>query len=74
MSGYNVVITFLATGTYGTVSASITASCMLYSFPSIRITLLVGIGGGIARPETDHDLRLGGIAVSQPTGSNRGMI
>ncbi|RLL95993.1 hypothetical protein CFD26_106093 [Aspergillus turcosus] len=71
---HNVVITSLAAGVYGTTSAATTASCMLSSFPHIRIGLLVGIGAGIARPEEGRDIRLGDIAVSQPQGSNGGVI
>jgi nucleoside phosphorylase len=71
---HNVVITSLAAGVYGTTSAATTASCMLSSFPHIRIGLLVGIGVGIPRPEEGRDIRLGDIAVSQPQGSNGGVI
>jgi nucleoside phosphorylase len=71
---HNVVITSLAAGLYGTTSAATTASCMLSSFPHIRIGLLVGIGAGIARPEDGRDIRLGDIAVSQPQGSSGGII
>ncbi|KAF7134067.1 hypothetical protein CNMCM5793_005696 [Aspergillus hiratsukae] len=71
---HNVVITSLAAGVYGTISAATTASSMLASFPHIRIGLLVGIGAGVARPEEGRDIRLGDIAVSQPQGSNGGVI
>jgi nucleoside phosphorylase len=71
---HNVVITSLAAGVYGTISAATTASCMLSSFPNIKIGLLVGIGAGIARPEEGRDIRLGDIAVSQPHASNGGVI
>ncbi|EGY15108.1 pfs domain-containing protein [Verticillium dahliae VdLs.17] len=54
------------TRVYGTSSAATTASSLLASLPSIRISLLVGIGGGIARPSKDQDIRLGDIIVSQP--------
>src|SRR5690606_4641453 len=50
---HNVVIASLTAGEYGTTSAATTASNLLASLPSVRIGLLVGIGGGIARP--DHD-------------------
>ncbi|KAG2002677.1 hypothetical protein GB937_009642 [Aspergillus fischeri] len=71
---HNVVITSLAAGVYGTTSAATTATCMLSSFPHIRIGLLVGIGAGIARPEEGRDIRLGDVAVSQPEGSSGGVI
>ncbi|KAJ3542335.1 hypothetical protein NM208_g4157 [Fusarium decemcellulare] len=69
---HNVVIASLPAGSYGTNSAAITASHLLSSLPHIRIGLLVGIGGGIPRP--DRDIRLGDIVVSQPNGTNGGVV
>lgn len=71
---HNVVITSLAAGVYGETSAATTAMPMLSSFPQIRIGLLVGIGAGVASPGDDRDIRLGDIAVSQPTGNTGGVI
>ena len=71
---HNVVIASLAAGKYGTISAEASALPMLFSFPQIRIGLLVGIGAGIARPDHDRDIRLGDIAVSQPHGNSGGVI
>jgi hypothetical protein len=45
---------------------------MLFSFPSIRFGLMVGIGGGI--PSKYHDVRLGDIVVSKPTGTFGGIV
>ncbi|KAI3149062.1 hypothetical protein DTO046C5_9716 [Penicillium roqueforti] len=70
---HNIVIASLASGVYGTTSAATTASSMLASLPSIRVGLLVGIGGGIARPDEDHDIRLGDVVVSQPSGTMGGV-
>jgi hypothetical protein len=42
---HNVVITCLP-GQYGTNNAAIVATNLRRSFPSIRATLIVGIGGG----------------------------
>lgn len=72
---HNIVIASLPAGAYGTTSAATTALSLLASLPSIRIGLLVGIGGGIARPnkDGDYDIRLGDIAVSQPGGSTGGV-
>jgi nucleoside phosphorylase len=54
---HNIVIAALASGVYGTTSAATTASSLLASLPSIRIGLLVGIGGGgVARPDQDQDI------------------
>jgi nucleoside phosphorylase len=70
---HNIVIASLAAGVYGTTSAATTASQLLASLPSIRVGLLVGIGGGIARPDEGRDIRLGDIAVSQPDGTTGGI-
>ncbi|KAF2135083.1 uncharacterized protein K452DRAFT_261096, partial [Aplosporella prunicola CBS 121167] len=69
---HNVVIASLEAGVYGTTSAAITAGTLLSSFPQVRFGLLVGIGGGI--PELGADIRLGDVAVSQPTGSSGGVV
>ncbi|SPO06915.1 uncharacterized protein DNG_09609 [Cephalotrichum gorgonifer] len=70
---HNIVIVSLPAGLYGTTSAATTASNLLSSLPSIRIGLLVGIGGGISRPNEDRDIRLGDIVVSQPDGTTGGI-
>lgn len=74
MGKHNIVIASLPAGVYGTASAAATASNLLASLPQIRIGLLVGIGGGIARPDHDRDIRLGDIVVSQPDGTAGGVI
>ncbi|KAM0274954.1 hypothetical protein ACHAQH_007722 [Verticillium albo-atrum] len=61
---HNVVIASLVAGVYGTTSAATTASSLLASLPSIRIGLLSGIGGGIARPDDGYDIHLGDIVVN----------
>jgi nucleoside phosphorylase len=61
---HKVVIALLPSGVYGTTSAAITANEMLLSFPNIRFSLLVGIGGGI--PSEENDIRLGDVVVSKP--------
>ncbi|CAD0108599.1 unnamed protein product, partial [Aureobasidium uvarum] len=71
---HNIVIASLAAGVYGTTSAATTAVCMLSSFPSIKIGLMVGIGAAIARPKQKHDIRLGDVVVSMPHGTTGGVI
>ncbi|GLA09017.1 hypothetical protein AnigIFM60653_010821 [Aspergillus niger] len=71
---HNVVIASLQAGLYGIVPAAVTAQSMLLSFPKIKIGLLVAIGAGIARPEKDRDIRLGDVVVSQPSGTNGGVL
>ena len=71
---HNVVIASLPAGVYGTISAATTVSGLIHSLPHIRIGLLVGIGGGIAKPDQSQDIRLGDIVVSQPDGTTGGVI
>ena len=69
---HNVVIGCLPSGMDGLVSASVVAMHMLASFESIRIGLMVGIGGG-APKIPDIDIRLGDVVVSMP-GGTRGEV
>ncbi|KAH7114187.1 putative kinesin [Dactylonectria estremocensis] len=71
---HNIVIASLPAGVYGTTSAATTASSLLSSVPHIRFGLLVGIGGGIARPDHGRDIRLGDVVVSQPDGTHGGVV
>lgn len=63
--GHNVAIACLPSGVYGTTSAATVAIQMLFSFRSIAVPLMVGIGGGV--PSSKNDIRLGDIVVSIPT-------
>ena len=63
--GHNVVIACLPSGVYGTTSAARVANQMQFSFPSICVPLMVGIGGGV--PSKQHDIRLGDVIVGVPT-------
>lgn len=49
MGKHNIVIASLPAGVYGTTAAATTVGNLLASMPQIRVGLLVGIGGGIAR-------------------------
>ncbi|WDK09299.1 hypothetical protein CGRA01v4_00577 [Colletotrichum graminicola] len=60
--GHNVAMACLPLGQYGTNNAAIVASNMRSSFPSIRVGLMVGIGGGV--PGDGFDIRLGDVVVS----------
>ncbi len=70
---HNIVIALLPAGMYGQSPATATATHMISSFPQIRIGLLVGIGGGIPRPDDEVDIRLGDVVVSQPSRTNGGV-
>lgn len=68
---HNVVIACLPSGSYGTFYATNVATNMLRSFPNVRISLLVGVGGGA--PTRDSDIRLGDVVVSAP-GDGKGGV
>ncbi|POR34530.1 Vegetative incompatibility protein HET-E-1 [Tolypocladium paradoxum] len=74
MGEHNIVIASLPARVYGTTFAATTASNLLSSLPQIRIGLVVGIGGGIARPVQDRDIRLGDVVVGQPDGIAGGVV
>jgi ankyrin repeat protein/nucleoside phosphorylase len=63
--GYNVVITCLPAGIYGTTAAATVAAHMKSSFPSISMAFMVGIGGGV--PSKKNDIRLGDVVISIPS-------
>ncbi|KAE8417808.1 hypothetical protein BDV36DRAFT_283421 [Aspergillus pseudocaelatus] len=66
---HNVVIVCLPKGRYGTNSAATVATQMVRTFPSIKIGLMVGIGGGIP-----PKVRLGDVVVSTPVGGFPGVV
>ncbi|KAK2012397.1 hypothetical protein LZ32DRAFT_691930 [Colletotrichum eremochloae] len=68
---HNIVIVCLPSGQYGITRAAIVANNMRWSFPSISIRLMVGIGGGVP---SKVDMRLGDVVVSCPTLSSPGVI
>ena len=67
---HNVVIAVMPG--IGTNSSAVVAAQLLNDFPSIRFTLLVGIGGGI--PDDENDIRLGDVVVSRPTNTFGGVV
>ena len=71
---HNIVIASLPEGMYGTISAATTVTYLVSSLPHLRIGLLVGIGGGIAWPDRDQDIRLGDVVVSCPDRISGGVI
>ncbi|PGH01896.1 hypothetical protein GX51_04949 [Blastomyces parvus] len=69
---FYTVIACLPAGLYGTTSATRVAEQMQCTFSALKFTLMVGIGGGA--PSDDHDIRLGDVVVSQPSGGKGGVI
>lgn len=59
---HNVIIACLPSGHYGTNNAATVANNIRRSFPSIRLRLMVGIGGGVPGKA---DVRLGDVVVSE---------
>ena len=57
---HNIVVACLPADQYGTNNAAAVTSNLMRSFPSIRVGLMVGIGGGAPRT---IDLRLGDVVV-----------
>ncbi|KAG9756503.1 pfs domain-containing protein, partial [Aureobasidium melanogenum] len=72
IGGHKVVIGCLAAGRTGLVSAATVALKMKSSFIYLRFGLMVGIGGGV--PSEEHDVRLGDVVVSKPTGQHGGVV
>lgn len=66
MGGHLVVMTWLGESEQGTDPAARASTHMKRSFPNLEICLLVGVGGGVPRPE-EEDIRLGDVVVGTPT-------
>ncbi|KAF3927102.1 hypothetical protein AA313_de0207110 [Arthrobotrys entomopaga] len=69
IGGHNVVVVCCPAGKMGTVQAGIVATRMIGTFQSIKVVLMVGIGGGIP-----PKVRLGDIVVSKPFGHYPGVV
>ncbi|KAL3434554.1 nucleoside phosphorylase domain-containing protein [Aspergillus tetrazonus] len=67
-----IVVACLPAGVYGITSATNVVTHMIATFQSIRIGLIVGIGGGV--PSSKADIRLGDVVVSKPTGKLGGVV
>ncbi|KAG9498554.1 hypothetical protein J7337_009362 [Fusarium musae] len=72
MGTHDVVVACLPRAEYGIAPAASVARDMLRTFPNIRVGLMVGIGGGAPSPE--HDIRLGDVVVSVPSGAKGGVL
>jgi nucleoside phosphorylase len=73
IGSHNVVIACLPDGIYGTTSAATVAKGMLLTFQSIKVGLMVGIGGGVPHLP-GYDIRLGDVVVSVPRATSGGII
>jgi nucleoside phosphorylase len=64
MGKFKVVVACLPLDRMGSVSATAVANRMLFTFPNIRVCLLVGIGAGIPDYKNHQDIRLGDVVIS----------
>lgn len=75
-AGHNIVLATCRQGETGNVNVSSIAAPLFKTFPNIRMTLLVGIGGGVPQPhlflDPANDLRLGDVVVGWPTWAHGG--
>ena len=69
---HHVVVACHPNDRYGIASAATVAKDMLHSFESVRIGLIVGIGGGA--PSQKNDIRLGDVVVGCPTMGRTGGV
>ena len=72
IGSHHMVIACLPPGQMGTNSAAVIATQIQDTFPSVRVGLMVGIGGGV--PNVQTDIRLGDVAVSQPRLNHGGVV
>lgn len=72
IAGHNTVLACLNPGVTGTTSAAVIAMRLSARFQSVKIGLMVGVGGGV--PSEDHDIRLGDVVVSQPSDTHGGVV
>ena len=64
-SNHQVVIAALPDGQHGLVSATSVVRDLVRTFPNVRVSLMVGIGGGA--PSLKSDIRLGDVVISTPS-------
>lgn len=67
MGKFKVVVACLPKDQLGSFSAAAVAKEMLFTFPKIRVGLLVGIGAGIPDYDNGQDIRLGDVIISSDT-------
>ncbi|KAJ4129028.1 hypothetical protein NW768_007557 [Fusarium equiseti] len=70
IGGHNVALCCLPKGMIGNVPAATIASHLVTTFPSIKLGLLVGIGGGVP----SNKVRLGDVVVSTASGPFPGVV
>ena len=74
---HKVVIACLPSGRTGNVNASHLTGPMFHTFPNIKITLLVGIGGGVplqSSRESSEAMYLGDVVIGSPRDGTSAVI
>ncbi|KAL3472480.1 hypothetical protein BJX99DRAFT_272889 [Aspergillus californicus] len=74
MGKFNIVAARLPMGELGSSSATAVAREMMFTFPKVRVGLLVGIGAGIPDYENDIDIRLGDVVIGIGSSSSTGGV
>ncbi|KAK6522746.1 hypothetical protein TWF281_002182 [Arthrobotrys megalospora] len=72
IGNHNVVIGTLPFAEYGIIAAANVARSMLRHFVNVRVSLIVGIGGGA--PSRKNDIRLGDLVIGTPQNGNSGVL
>ncbi|CAI7621513.1 unnamed protein product [Penicillium bialowiezense] len=72
MGQHNIVISVLPDGTHGFLPATLVANDIMHDFRNIGFFLSVGTCGGA--PSSKHDIRLGDVVVSTPSGQSGGVL
>lgn len=69
---HNVVVVCSPYGAYGETNTTTSIVHLIMTYQNIQFGLMVGVGGGV--PRENSDIRLGDIVVSKPTATSSGVI
>ncbi|OQE28497.1 hypothetical protein PENSTE_c003G00257 [Penicillium steckii] len=72
VGSHNVVLACLPKGVPGTTSAANVAKDISRTFPSVSLSFMIGIGGGV--PNERNDIHLGDVVVSVPSDGHGGVV
>ncbi|KAI1322280.1 hypothetical protein F5Y16DRAFT_413326 [Xylariaceae sp. FL0255] len=78
MEGHNVVLATNPPGMAGNVTAGRLAVPIFKTFPNVKMTMLIGIGGGVPSPtpadDTLKDIHLGDVVVGWPGDGKQAVV
>lgn len=72
IGGHNVVVVCIPHGVYGRTNTATSIAHLISTYQNIQFGLMVGVGGGV--PRENSDIRLGDIVVRKPTATSNGVI